>query len=83
MTDSYMKAFLFDGRSYVLAADAKRMHDRIEELEAALHYFRSIPQGKYTVWIKDDSTIAWKSEGAFMFFDGDRKYTIAWEKKDD
>jgi hypothetical protein len=30
MTDSYMKAFLFDGRSYVLAADAKRMQDRIE-----------------------------------------------------
>jgi hypothetical protein len=56
--------------------------DRIEQLEAALHKFRSIPQGKYTVYIKDDSTVAWKSEGAFSFFDGDRKYTIAWEKRD-
>jgi hypothetical protein len=36
MTYSYMKAFLFDGRSYVLAVDAKRMNDRIEQLEAAL-----------------------------------------------
>jgi hypothetical protein len=61
----------------------KDQQKRIKQLEAALHKFRSIPQGKYTVWIKDDSTVAWKSEGAFMFFDGDRKYTIAWEKRDD
>jgi hypothetical protein len=31
-----MQAFLFDGRLYVLAVDAVRMQDRIDQLEAAL-----------------------------------------------
>ena len=34
MTNLYdMEAFLFDGRLYVLAVDAKRMQDRVEQLE--------------------------------------------------
>jgi len=70
------------GDIYQMVCMMSEAASRIEQLELTLHHFRSIPQGKYTVWIKDDSTIAWKSEGAFMFFDGDRKYTIAWEKKD-
>ena len=65
MTDKDMQAFLFDGRLYVLAVDAKRMNDRIEQLEAALDDVAThLPRAEWH-YLKDETliTIGEKKDG--------------------
>jgi hypothetical protein len=65
VTDKDMQAFLFDGRLYVLAVDAKRMNDRIEQLEAALDDVAThLPRAEWH-YLKDETliTIGEKKDG--------------------